>query len=113
MYGLFFRAWWLSFGIIFSPVAFWASSKFSKQLLLGYLVYLLADIVIQSVFTFLNDAPLLIALTLLLVAVQFYVIYYVYKFRARIPKNVELVRNEIQMETLGSNSLEEDAATNI
>jgi len=106
LYGVFFRAWWLSIGILFSALGFYAVSKYSRRLIQIYFLCLLADIIIQIVSTSIHEAGLLIALAVLITLLQLYIMYFLWQFYKRIPRDVERIANEIAMEVITNNVTE-------
>jgi len=98
LYAVAFRAWWLSFGIVFAPIGGFAAHKFNKPLTLVYLIYLVANVVLELAFTFLNKDLYVIIFSVLVVAIQLFIVYFVLTFFRAIPATVATRSQEAPFE---------------
>jgi len=84
---LFGMAWWLWFGILFGPVGWWGAHKFRSQLTLIYMVYLIVDILLKLICTFIPEIIALVTVfSLLVILIQLFILYYVHQFWKKVPK---------------------------
>jgi len=86
IYGIAFQIWWLGGGLLFAPVGFWGAHRYDKRFVLVYIIYLLLDMILQIIFAFVDITPLLIVLTILILGIQLFIVYYVYQFYKKLPR---------------------------
>jgi len=87
VYGFSVKIWWLGFGMIVAPVGFWGAKKFDRRITTIYIGCLCFDLFAQLGFTF-NDTnnTLVVVLSMLIMAIQVFIVWYVFQFYKVLPK---------------------------
>jgi len=97
IYSLFYRSWYLSFGFLFDPLGFWGATRFNRNYVLFYLIYLVVDTILEIVYLSLNASNgLAVTLTLLLICIQLFTLYYTILFFKILPK-VGQIHSEVDI----------------
>jgi len=85
VYALVSKTWWLGFGAAFAPLGAYGAHKYMKRLVLVYLNYLVLNLVLELMFSFLKPNALVISLSILIILIQVCILYYVYQFWKKMP----------------------------
>jgi len=86
VFGLATKLWWLGFGVLFAPIGLFGFFKLYKRIILVYLVYLATNILLELIFALIKKADsLAVIFTLLVICVQGFIMFFVYKFYQILP----------------------------
>jgi len=86
IFGLGLKIWWLGVGVLFAPIGFFGFFRLHKRLILLYIIYLVTNILIELIFALLyRDNSLAVILTMLIVAIQAFILFFGYRFYQILP----------------------------